>query len=501
MRALILFLCHVVLCCLLSLSASRADAQQYDLVIEGGRVMDPETGLDAVRNVGIRDGKIARISADRLQGARTLRAGGLVVAPGFIDLHQHSQDLASQRVKALDGVTTALEMEIGAPDVAQFLKTKEGHSLINYGTSASHVAARALVFGAPLSSGADQAHAGIPEILPKSGPATDQPATAEQIERIRERLRAELDAGALAVGMGIQYTPGATRLEVIDVFRLAAERRLPVYTHVRSAGRVEPGSAIESISEVIGAAAITGAALHIVHINSTCLQDSLECLSLVEGARARGLDVTTEAYPYIAGMTAFNSALFNPGWQAKLGIGYAQLVLPDTGEHLTKERFDELHNSSTTHWVLIFANTQEVVDKVIPHPLVMIASDGAEGHPRNAGTYSRVLAQYVREKESVTLMDALRKMSLMPAEVLARSTAAAQYKGRVQEGADADIVVFDAQGITDRSTFQKPMEASMGMRYVMIGGTVIVDEGKVVDNVLPGHALVGARKPGSAKGL
>ena len=184
------------------------------------------------------------------------------------------------------------------------------------------------------------------------------------------------------------------------MFRLAAERRLPVYTHVRSAGRVEPGSAIESISEVIGAAAITGASLHIVHINSTCLHDSLECLSMVEGARARGLDVTTEAYPYIAGMTAINSALFNPGWQEKLGISYGDLVLPDTGEHLTKERFDELHNSSTTRSVLIFANTQEVVDKVIPHPLVMIASDGAEGHPRNAGTYSRVLAQYVRGKRN-----------------------------------------------------------------------------------------------------
>ena len=165
---------------------------------------------------------------------------------------------------------------------------------------------------------------------------------------------------------------------------------------------------------------------------------------MVEGARARGLDVTTEAYPYIAGMTAVNSALFNPGWREKLGIGYGDLVLPDTDEHLTKERFDELHNSSTTHWVLIFANTQEVVDKVIPHALVMIASDGAEGHPRNAGTYSRVLAQYVRGKGTLTLMNALRKMTLMPAEMLERSTPAARQEGRLQEGTDADIVVFDA---------------------------------------------------------
>ena len=470
---------------LLASSAAIVSAQQYDLVIEGGRVMDPETGLDATRNVGIRDGKVVRIAAETLAGRRVVHAGGLVVAPGFIDLHQHGQDMASQRVKALDGVTTALELEIGAPDVARFLNGKEGHSLIHYGTSASQVAARSLVFGAPLTDGA---------ILPKSGPATEQPATPEQIEKIKERLREELDAGGLAVGMGIQYTPGATRSEVIDMFLLAAERRLPVYTHMRSVGRIEPGSSIEAVSEVIGAAAITGASLHIVHINSSCAGDSLECLAMIEGARARGLDVTTEAYPYIAGMTAINSAVFNPGWQQKLGIGYGDLMLPETGERLTGERFDELHGSSTAHFVVIFSNTQELIDKVIPHPLVMIASDGLEGHPRNAGTYSRVLAQYVRGKGTITLMDALRKMSLMPAEMLERSTSAARRKGRLQEGAEADIVVFDAQTISDRSTFEKPMEPSIGVRYLIVGGTVVVDEGKIVPDVFPGRALLGPGK-------
>jgi len=471
---------------LLAAASTFAAAQQYDVVLEGGRVMDPETGLDAVRNVGIHDGRIACISIAPLSGRRLIHAAGLVVAPGFIDLHQHAQDLASQRVKAFDGVSTALEMEIGASDVAQFLKSKEGRSLIHYGTTASHVAARALIFGAPLPEGT---------ILPKSGAATDQPATPEQIERIEQRLRDEIDAGALGVGMGIQYTPGATHLEVIDMFRVAAERKLPVYTHMRSAGRVEPGSAIESVEEVIGAAAITGASLHIVHINSTCLRDSLECISMIEGARARGLDVTTEAYPYIAGMTAINSAQFNPGWREKLGIEYSDLVVPNTGEHLTKERFDELHNATKQQWVLVFANTQEVVDAVIPNPLIMIASDGAEGHPRNAGTYSRILAQYVREKKMLTLMEALRKMTLMPAQVLERSTPAAHQKGRMQEGSDADVVIFDPQTISDRSTFEKPMEPSVGVHYLLVGGTPLIDEGKLVPDVYPGRALVGPGKP------
>lgn len=476
--------------CLLA-AATFLAAQQYDVVVEGGRVMDPEMSLDAIRNVGIHGGKISRISTEPLSGKRIIHATGLVVAPGFIDLHQHGQDLASQRVKALDGVTTALEMEIGAPDVTQFLKSKDGRSLIHYGTTASHVAARALVFGAPLPEGT---------ILPKSGPATDRPATPEQIAQIQQRLRDELDAGALGIGMGIQYTPGATRLEVIDMFRVAAERKLPVYTHLRSAGRVEPGSAVESVEEVVGAAAITGAPLHIVHVNSTCLRDSLQCIALIEGARARGLDVTTEAYPYIAGMTAINSALFNPGWREKLGIDYGSLVLPDTGEHLTKERFDELHNSTRQQWVLVFANSQEIVDALIPNPLTMIASDGAEGHPRNAGTYARVLAQYVREKKTLTLMEALRKMTLMPAQMLERSTTAAQKMGRLQEGADADIVVFDPQTITDRSTFEKPMEPSLGVHDLIVGGTVVITEGKIVPDIFPGRALLGPGKAAAATG-
>lgn len=481
--------------CLLLFANSTLTAQQFDLVLEGGHVMDPETGLDAIRNVGIRDGKIARISEKPLSGRRIIKAAGLVVAPGFIDLHQHGQEPESQRVKAFDGVTTALEMEIGVPDVATFLKMKDGRSIIHYGTTASHAAARALIFGAPLDPGVVGPHAGIPEILPRSGPATNQPATPEQIQQIEQRLNSELDAGALGVGMGIQYTPGATRLEVIDMFRVAAERKVPVYTHMRSFGKTEPGSDIESVEEVIGAAAISGAPLHIVHINSSCLLDSLECLSLVAGARARGLDVTTEAYPYIAGMTAINSALFNPGWREKLGIDYSNLVLPDTGEHLTKARFEELHASSQTQDVLVFANTQEMVDKIIPNPLIMIASDGASGHPRNAGTYSRVLAQYVREKKTLTLMEAVRKMTLMPAQMLERSTPAGKRKGRMQEGSDADVVVFDPQTIADKSTFEKPMEPSIGVHFLLVNGTVLIDDGKMLPEVFPGKALLGPGKP------
>jgi N-acyl-D-aspartate/D-glutamate deacylase len=473
---------------LTALGPTVAWSAPYDLVIRGGRVLDPETGLDKTLNVGISAGRIARISAEPLTGTRTVEAHGLVVAPGFIDLHQHAQDDVSGVLKAFDGVTSGLEMEIGVPDVKAFLARKTGHSLINFGTTASHSAARAAAFGQPLAP---------TDLIPASGHSSNDPATPAQLAQMQTRLNQELDAGALGVGMGIQYVPGATRDEVIQIFRLAASRHVPVFTHVRSAGRKEPGSSIEAVEEVIGAAAVTGASLQIVHINSSCLSDAPDCLAMVAGARARGLDVTTEAYPYTAGMTEINSALFDPGWQEKFGISYDALMLPNSGERLTKARFDELHASATSTPVVLFLNRQEVVDADIADPLVSIASDGELGHPRDAGTFCKILTRYVRELRTVTLMDAIRKMSLMPAQRLEKATITARRKGRIQEGADADVVVFDPATVTDRATYEHPKEHSSGMQFVVVNGVLVIDKGALVPGVLPGKGIVLARDSGA----
>jgi N-acyl-D-aspartate/D-glutamate deacylase len=469
------------------LAACARPPESFDVVLKSGRVIDPETNLDGVRDVGVRSDTIARVSTEPLTGARTIDARGLVVAPGFIDLHEHVQNEAAYRLMALDGVTTALELEVGVPDIRRFIDARRGRSPIHFGATASHLAARLLAWDVPLPASIFGPEAGI---IPQSSSATNEPSSPERLNRILATLRSQIEAGALGVGLGLEYSPGATRHEVIEVFRLAAALGSPVFVHVRSSGRIEPGSSIEAVNEVIGAAAISGAALHIVHVNSSCTRDAPECLSMIAGARARGLDVTTEAYPYTAGMTFINSAYFDPGWRERKGLDYGDLELPESGDRLTRERFEVLHAAPEPRVVLIHTNPDELVDAVMAAPLVAVASDGLKDHPRGAGTHARVLARYVRDQKTITLNDAIRKMSLMPAQRLEKVTPDAKRVGRLQQGAQADIVVFDPQTVQDRASFRASTAASVGVRYLVVAGTVVVNDGHIVEGVAPGRAFV-----------
>src|SRR5579872_230992 len=447
--------------------------QSYDTVLANGRVMDPASGLDAVRNVGITDGRIAAISPNPLQGKSVVDVKGLVVAPGFIDLHSHGQTPENYAFKARDGVTTALELEIGVSPVGPWYQEREGKALVNFGATSGHVPARMAVMH---DSGT---------LLPHDA-AANRVATAEEIRDIRERVRKGSDDGALGVGFGLAYVPKAGREEILDIFQIAAERRLPCFVHVRYSGPTEPGI-LDGLDEVLAVATATGAPLHVVHITSVGLRQTSTCLRMIRGAREHGLDVTTEAYPYTAGMTDLGSAIFDEGWQERQGgITYHDLQWAATGERLTAETFAKYRKQGGM--VAVHAIPEDVVRAAIADPMVMIASDGildhGKGHPRAAGTYARVLGRYVREQHALTLMDALRKMTVMPADRLKLTN-----KGRIKVGADADITVFDPARVIDTATFENPAQYSEGIPFVLVNGTLVVKDGSVVAGVAPGRGI------------
>ena len=454
------------------LLATAAYGQEYDIVLAHGRVMDPASGLDAVRYVGVRGAKIAAISETALQGRTVVDASGLVVAPGFIDLHSHGQTPENYRFKARDGVTTALELEVGVSPVPEWYRAREGQSLINFGATSGHIPARMAVMH---DSG---------KLLPHD--AAKRAATPEERRQTYDLVRHGLDDGALGIGMGIAYVPLATRAEILELFGLAAQRKMVLYVHMRNGGPVEPG-VIDALQEVIADAAATGASLHVVHITSMGLRETALCLQMIAGARRSGLDVSTEMYPYTAGMTDLGSAVFDEGWQAKQGgIGFGDLQWALTGERLTAESFARYRRQGGM--VAIHSIPEDVVRLAIADPLTMIASDGilenGKGHPRAAGTYARVLGRYVREQRALTLMDALRKMTVMPADRLGIRT-----KGRIAVGADADIAVFDPARVVDRATFENPAQYSVGIEYVLVNGALVVKGGELVEGAAPGRAV------------
>ncbi|MBV9082821.1 MAG: amidohydrolase family protein [Acidobacteriaceae bacterium] len=447
-------------------------AQQYDIVISRGRAIDPETKLDAIRDVGIRNGKIVAVSEKPLTGRETIDARGLMVTAGFIDLHQHGQTSENYGFKARDGVTTALEMEAGVSPVDAWYREREGKALINYGATVGHIPVRMAVMH---DTGT---------FLPRDR-AVNTPATPEQIEQILTLIRRGLDEHALGIGMGIAYVPGASREEIFRVFQVASVRKTPVYVHLRTAGLVEPGG-IAGLQEVMADAAASGASLHVVHIASTEVEAVSLALAMIGGAHEHKLDFTTEAYPYTASMTDLGSAIFADGWQQRLGITYKDLQWAATGERLTAESFARYRKQGGM--VAIYHIPEDVVRTVMANPDVMIASDGilqnGKGHPRAAGTYARVLAKYVREQHVLSMIDALRKMSLLPAVRLNMPN-----KGRLQMGADADITVFDPERVVDRASFENPAQYSEGIPYVMVNGVWVVKKGEIQPGVYPGRGL------------
>ena len=447
----------------------------YDLVIANGRVMDPESGLDAVRHVGIRAGTIAAISEAPLAGTRLIDASNLVVAPGFVDLHEHGQQEEAYRMMVRDGVTSAFELEVGTGDVAAWYAARGGGQIVNYGVSIGHIPARMKVLGDPGTG-----------LLP-AGVGGSGVASEAQMAAMEAILREGLAQGAVAMGFGSAYTPGASISEIERMFRVAAAGGVSAHIHMRGA--------IPGLQETIKAAAAARVPLHIVHVNSSAGDDIDQFLAAIQAARDAGQDVTTEAYPYGAGMTEIQSALFDD-WASWPDERFALHQLVSSGERLTRATFEKARKTGGT--VIIHGRSDQQTRTAIASPLAMIASDGfienGRGHPRTSGTYAKVLGRYVRDEGVVTLMDALRRMTLEPSRRLERRTPAMSNKGRIRVGADADLTLFDPATVIDRATYENAGIPSAGIPYVVVGGQVVVDRNELTI-ARPGRAIRAAVKP------
>jgi N-acyl-D-aspartate/D-glutamate deacylase len=468
---------RLLLACAL-LSAFAVHAQPFDLVIANGRVMDPETGLDAILNVGVRDGRVEILSTRALEGVQQVDASGLVVAPGFINLHWHGTDPRSDYYQAMDGITASFELELGVADVDRWYDERAGRMPIHYGVAIGHAPVRMRVMRDP------------GDLLP-SGDAARKPATAQELDAIAAGVEHGLRRGAVGVGFALAYTPAASHWEVLQMFRLAAAYGAAGFVHIRGASSAGSTDREQGLLEAIALSTVSGAGVHVAHINSSAQGSAPRMLDIIRDAQAHGVDVTTECYPYTAGATRIESFLFD-SWMDKPEEEYHKLQWSATGERLTRESFLEYRKQGGL--VLIHANTEENVRAAVVDPLTMFASDGFDirpgsGHPRSASTNSRVLGRYVREQKALSLMQALRKMTLMPAQRIEARAPQMRNKGRLRPGADADIVVFDPERIVDRATYEDPARYAEGMRHVLVLGQFLIRDGRVLEAATPGRPV------------
>jgi hypothetical protein len=468
----------------------------FDIVFTNARAIDPETGLDGIRNIGIVGSRITAVSTEPLKGKMTIDARGLVASPGFIDLHSHAYGYETATYQAMDGVTTRLELEVGVFPVKRWYDKKVGHELINFGASVSHDRVRvSLQHGGDLDDPQISGETFFELFAdPNIDALSHQPVPPAGYARFIPMLEAGLKDGAIGIGSGTQYAPGITRPEMLDLTRLAAQKHMCVFTHIRYGSLVEPGSTLEAVQEQIANAAITGACVHIVHINSMAMSSTLQMIKLFHDARDHGIDASTEIYPWDASSDEIRSVIFDPGWEKRWGVSVGDLQSTVTGERLTQQDFDALRSGTADDGVLMHMNTEETITKALQDPLVLVASDSLDikdrySHPRSAGSFARVLGHYVRETGALSLMQAVDKMSLMPAQRLEGFVPAMKKKGRLQVGADADLILFDPDLVGARARYLDAKQYSKGILYVMVNGQFVVQKGSLVKSVFPGQPV------------
>jgi N-acyl-D-aspartate/D-glutamate deacylase len=448
---------------------------QFQAVILGGRVIDPETGFDDIANVGIDGDRITAVTRQAITGARTIDATGRVVAPGFIDILSYEPNGYGEWFKIADGVTTNLGMHGLNFEATEFLERWTGE-------------------GAPFHFGgaydAPWRRAGLLDI------GTGEAASSSQLDQLVDDARAQLAAGWIGIDLEPEYTPGVEYEEMRRLAEVAAEAGVPVFVHGRYSDDVEPGTNADTLAEILQLARDTGCSVHVEHLISTGGTFTMEAsLATLQQAVDEGIDVSACMYPYDYWATYLGSARFSDGWQDRFHISYDDLVVAGTGERLTERTFPARQRDNLL--VAAYGIPEADVVACLRSPLVMIGSDGIletgdNNHPRAAGCFSRVLGRYARDEEVVSLVDGLAKMTIMPARRMEAAAPAMARKGRLQRGADADIVVFDPDTIADRATVEDPSQESAGIDWVIVAGTPVKTPDGIDQTQRPGRAVTGA---------
>ena len=505
-----------------------AVAADYNVVINNGRVMDPETNFDGVRNVGIKDGKIVIITTEAISGKETIDASGHVVAPGFIEGHQHATDQFSRKVNLRDGLTTQMDFEAGAGDIAKWYADAEGKTQSNYGMVVLATLARVSVLDGPEIAALGNDMGGLfahtvgaaAKKAQKEGRKPGWSSTLpnkEQMTKIMTYIDEGLRQGALGVGIPVGYmTKGVTSYELYKYQELAAKYGRISNGHVRFAGIRPPTEGALGIQEMLANAMVLDAPFMAVHLNS--VMDWEYTIPLINAAREkRGAKVWGEVYPYAAGSTIASTDILSESSMAQMGITYSDVSNLD-GTRWDKAMYEDVRKNDPGRAIVIYNNPEEQIGKWMAEPGVVVVSDGMaiqdekgnyypwdspyEGksvHPRSAGTRAKVL-RMVREDKIMPLMEAISKMSYLHAKYFDELGGIPQFKtkGRMQEGMDADIVVFDPDTVRDNSAYEPGMGAipTTGMPYVLVNGTVVVKD-SVVQKVFPGKPI---RFPVMAKG-
>ncbi len=441
----------------------------FDIVISGGRVIDPMSGFDGMLDVGIDAGVITAIGPPGFKARALLDATDRVVSPGFVDILSYEPNPFGIWFKAADGVTTNFAMHGVNNYAGAFFARYEGATPIHFG-------------------GAFHQHFLRAEDL---GARPDLPLSQKQIEAFADLARRNLAKGFAGVAFSPEYSPGTTIDEIDQLAAVAMELGHVGFFHTRSS---DPAKSKAGVVEVIDLARRTGLPVHVSHIHSTGATFHMEeTLGLIESARDEGLDVTACVYPYDFWATTLGSFRFGVGWQDRYRITYEDLQIAGTDQRLSADTFIGARDQNKL--VAALGSIPEVeLQMALKRSWMILGSDSIletslNNHPRACGTFSRMLGRYVRDLGVVDLLPALAMMTSLPTMRIEGMVPAMKRKGRLQRGADADITIFNPATIADQATVSRTDLPAVGIDHVLVEGQAVMIFGELKRSVRPGRAL------------